>query len=89
MAGMKGRSGGQNRKPAAMHVLAGTFRRDRHGAANAPTVNAKQRKTDALREYDHVAAIVAELHRMVVNPEDRGVRRLAAFLKSIASKSGS
>ncbi len=71
-----------------MHVLAGTFRRDRHGAANAPTVNAKQRKADALREYDHVAAIVAELHRMVVSPEDRGVQPLGGVLKEYRQQVG-
>src|SRR4051812_16138783 len=32
MAGVKGRSGGKNRKGIAEHVMAGTYRRDRHGA---------------------------------------------------------
>jgi hypothetical protein len=32
MAGSKGRSGGSNRKAPAAHQLAGTWRRDRHGA---------------------------------------------------------
>jgi P27 family predicted phage terminase small subunit len=31
MAGVKGRSGGHNRKPVGVHLLAGTYRRDRHG----------------------------------------------------------
>lgn len=31
MAGVKGRSGGWNRKSRDAHVLSGTFRRDRHG----------------------------------------------------------
>lgn len=31
MAGVKGRSGGWNRKPIGQHVLEGTHRRDRHG----------------------------------------------------------
>lgn len=32
MSGTKGRSGGHNRKTASEHRVAGTFRRDRHGA---------------------------------------------------------
>ena len=36
MAGVPGRSGGHNRKSAEEHILAGTFRRDRHGASTAP-----------------------------------------------------
>jgi len=31
MAGIKGRSGGHNRKPVVTHVVAGTYRPDRHG----------------------------------------------------------
>ena len=31
MAGAKGRSGGANRRPAAEHVLSGTYRASRHG----------------------------------------------------------
>ena len=31
MAGVKGRSGGRNRKPRHMHLVDGTHRRDRHG----------------------------------------------------------
>jgi P27 family predicted phage terminase small subunit len=31
MPGMKGRSGGHNRKSAEIHMLQGTYRRDRHG----------------------------------------------------------
>ena len=47
MAGTLGHSGGHNRLPAQVHVMRGTFRRDRHGAspaaapaspAEAPTV---------------------------------------------------
>ena len=65
MAGTKGKSGGQNPKSVSVHRFEGTYRRDRHGAVKAPTADAKQRKADALREYAHVAGIVAELHRMV------------------------
>lgn len=31
MSGMKGRSGGRNRLPVALHILNGTYRKDRHG----------------------------------------------------------
>jgi phage terminase small subunit len=31
MSGVKGRSGGWNRRPQAEHVARGTYRRDRHG----------------------------------------------------------
>jgi len=31
MAGVKGRSGGRNRKSTQLHVIRGTFRQDRHG----------------------------------------------------------
>lgn len=37
MAGVKGqRSGGHNRKPTQLHVLRGTFRKDRHGDTTSP-----------------------------------------------------
>src|SRR5262245_57843129 len=35
MPGVKGRSGGQNRKPVGLHVLQGTFRADRHASSQA------------------------------------------------------
>jgi hypothetical protein len=31
MSGVKGRSGGRNRKPASLHLIQGTYRPDRHG----------------------------------------------------------
>jgi P27 family predicted phage terminase small subunit len=37
MAGVKGmRTGGQNKKPAALHVLQGTWRKHRHGRRSSP-----------------------------------------------------
>jgi P27 family predicted phage terminase small subunit len=36
MAGVKGRSGGRNRKSTQLHVLKGTFRQDRHGDGVTP-----------------------------------------------------
>lgn len=60
MAGTKGqRSGGRNRKPAALHVVAGTFRQDRHQDQDviAPA-GAPERPVDlsgaALEEWDRV-----------------------------------
>ena len=46
MAGVKGRSGGHNRRAIEAHILAGTFRKDRHGVpprattATAPAMRA-------------------------------------------------
>jgi P27 family predicted phage terminase small subunit len=43
MAGVKGRSGGHNRLPTHLHVVDGTFRKDRHGVrADADDVPAKE-----------------------------------------------
>lgn len=36
MAGVKGRSGGRNRKSTQLHIIAGTFRQDRHGDGETP-----------------------------------------------------
>lgn len=36
MAGVKGRSGGHNKKAPQMHIVQGTFRKDRHGDHVAP-----------------------------------------------------
>ncbi len=53
MAGVKGRSGGHNRKSIAEHVIRGTFRRDRHGAiplAPAKSVATLMRALEARAE---------------------------------------
>lgn len=70
MSGVRGqRSGGHNKKSAHLHLLRGTFRRDRHGdpeAAAVPPVAAavpKPRKTlngEAKREWDRVVADLTE-----------------------------
>lgn len=36
MAGAKGRSGGRNRKPLHVHLVRGSYRRDRHGPLDPP-----------------------------------------------------
>jgi len=41
MAGRKGRSGGRNRKPTALHLVNGTHRPDRHGDRDAARAEAK------------------------------------------------
>lgn len=41
MAGRKGRSGGRNRKPTALHIVDGTHRPDRHGDRDAARTEAK------------------------------------------------
>src|SRR4249920_972250 len=60
MPGVKGRSGGQNRKARQMHVLQGTFRPDRHGADNPdPPAGAPEVPAELTGEA------LAEWHRMV------------------------
>ncbi len=47
MSGIKGRSGGRNKKPVHLHVMAGTFRPDRH---QSPTTGATARAIAAHAE---------------------------------------
>lgn len=63
MAGVKGQSGGHNKKSAHLHVLQGTFRSDRHGDKEAaipvPAGKPEPRKTltgEAKAEWDRVCA---------------------------------
>lgn len=63
MAGVKGqRSGGHNRMSTQLHVLRGTFRKDRHGAADAPEppkqipTPRKALTGEAKAEWDRVVA---------------------------------
>jgi P27 family predicted phage terminase small subunit len=42
VAGVKGRSGGWNRKSAEQHLISGTYRRDRHGPVALASVNPQQ-----------------------------------------------
>lgn len=61
MGGAKGRSGGQNRKSRALHVVQGTFRADRHAAeapdppAGAPTAPGVL-SGEAAAEWDRMIA---------------------------------
>jgi P27 family predicted phage terminase small subunit len=66
MAGVKGRSGGHNRKPTALHVLDGTFRADRHNDAEPkPTAGAPSCPTWLDREAKaEWRRIVPELERL-------------------------
>jgi P27 family predicted phage terminase small subunit len=60
MPGVKGRSGGQNRKSAEVHLLEGTFRADRHNANEPkPTAGAPSCPTWLDKEAK------AEWHRLV------------------------
>ena len=52
MAGVRGRSGGRNAKTRAMHVVEGTFRKDRHGdVVNPDPPIGRPEKPKALNEY--------------------------------------
>lgn len=66
MPGVKGRSGGRNRKPAALHVLHGTFKPSRHAVVEAPAPAG----TPAARDLAGEAR--AEWDRMVVRLEAVG-----------------
>lgn len=64
MPGVKGRSGGHNRKPVAQHLAEGTYRAHRHGpAATITKPKGKLRKPDGLT--DRQSAIWDELESML------------------------
>ena len=68
MAGVKGmRTGGQNRKPAALHVLQGTFRKPRHGRVSPEPPAGVPEPPGALSGESR-----AEWDRMIVRLTARG-----------------
>ena len=72
MPGVKGRSGGRNRKPAAAHILAGTFRKDRHGDRDEPeAVVGKPHRppmpATARREWTRLAQLLESEQRLTLS----------------------
>ena len=59
MAGVPGRSGGANKKSVEEHILAGTFRRDRHGPSTAPA--APVSATDRRRTLQGLSPVARRL----------------------------
>ena len=52
MAGVKGRSGGHNKKRVEQHVLEGTYRRDRHGPLKGQLANESSAQRQAPEHLD-------------------------------------
>lgn len=72
MAGVKGRSGGHNRRSAEQHVLDGTYREDRHAGREHPrpeigTPDAPAALTGvARREWNRLTALLADTEMLTL-----------------------